>query len=94
MTGEVTLRGLVLPIGGVKEKVLAAKRAGIKTVLLPKRNEKDLVDVPAEARRGMKFEFVRNVDEALKIALPPGGKARRTTRRPASRKKISRSRRR
>jgi len=94
MTGEVTLRGLVLPVGGIKEKVLAAKRAGIKTVLLPKRNEKDLVDVPAEARRGMKFEFVRNVDEVLRIALPPGGKGRRTTRRTASRKKIARSRRR
>ena len=94
MTGEVTLRGLVLPIGGIKEKVLAAKRAGIKTVVLPKRNEKDLADVPAEARRGLKFEFVRNVDEVLKIALPPDGKARRTTRRTASRKKIAHSRRR
>ncbi len=52
MTGEITLRGLVLPIGGVKEKVLAAKRAGIRTVILPLRNRKDLVDVPPDAQRG------------------------------------------
>jgi ATP-dependent Lon protease len=72
MTGEITLRGLVLPIGGVKEKVLAAKRAGIKTVILPSRNRKDLVDVPRDARRGLEFKFVSNVDEAMRIALRDG----------------------
>jgi ATP-dependent Lon protease len=69
MTGEITLRGLVLPIAGVKEKVLAAKRAGIKTVLLPQRNRKDLADIPADARKGLKFHFISHVDEALKAAL-------------------------
>jgi len=69
MTGEITLRGLVLPIGGVKQKVLAARGAGIKTVILPDRNRKDMVDVPAEVRKGLKFEFVENVDQVLKAAL-------------------------
>jgi len=73
MTGEITLRGLVLPIGGLKEKVLAAKQAGIKTVILPERNRKDLPDIPKEAKKGLKFAFVKTTDEALKIALdtPP-----------------------
>ena len=69
MTGEITLRGLVLPVGGLKEKILAAKQAGIKTVILPARNKKDLPDVPKEAQKGLKFEFVRNTNEALRIAL-------------------------
>ena len=69
MTGEITLRGLVLPIGGLKEKILAAKRAGIKTVILPERNKKDMFDVPAEAKKGMKFRFVKTTQEVLKIAL-------------------------
>ncbi len=69
MTGEITLRGLVLPIGGVKEKTLAAKRAGIKNVILPARNKKDLVDVPADVRRTIKFHFVTNVDKLLKLVL-------------------------
>jgi ATP-dependent Lon protease len=69
MTGEITLRGLVLPIGGLKEKILAAKQAGIKTVILPARNKKDLPEVPKEAKKGLKFAFVKNTDEALKIAL-------------------------
>jgi len=69
MTGEISLRGLVLPIGGVKEKTLAALRAGIKTVMLPKRNEKDLEDVPAEARRKLEFVFLERVDEAVKTGL-------------------------
>ena len=69
MTGEVTLRGLVLPIGGLKEKSLAAMRAGITTVLIPKLNEKDLVDVPAEAKEKIKFIPVENVDEVLANAL-------------------------
>jgi ATP-dependent Lon protease len=69
MTGEISLRGLVLPIGGVKEKVLAALRAGITTVLLPARNRRDLEDVPAEAREKLKFEWIAEVDEALNAAL-------------------------
>jgi ATP-dependent Lon protease len=69
MTGEITLRGLVLPIGGLKEKSLAAMRAGISTVIIPKLNEKDLPDVPEEAKQKLKFVPVENVDEVLKIAL-------------------------
>ncbi len=69
MTGEITLRGLVLPIGGLKEKILAAKQAGIKTVILPARNKKDLPEVPKEAKKGLKFKFVKNTNEVLKIAL-------------------------
>ncbi len=69
MTGEITLRGLVLPIGGLKEKSLAAMRAGIKHVIAPKRNEKDLAEIPAEAQTGLSWHFVQNVDEVLKIAL-------------------------
>ncbi|HXL76223.1 MAG TPA: endopeptidase La, partial [Burkholderiales bacterium] len=69
MTGEISLRGLVLPIGGVKEKTLAALRAGIKTVMLPKRNEKDLEDVPAEARRKLEFVFLEKVEEAVRTAI-------------------------
>ena len=69
MTGEITLRGRVLPIGGVKEKVLAAHRAGIKTVILPEENRKDLEDVPDIARENLCFEFVSRVDEVFKIAL-------------------------
>ena len=69
MTGEITLRGLAMPIGGVKEKVLAAKRAGIRTVILPERNRRDLQDLPKNVQRGMRFEFVRDVDKVLRIAL-------------------------
>ena len=69
MTGEITLRGLVLPIGGLKEKSLAALRAGISTVIFPKLNEKDLVDVPEEAKQKLKFVPVETVDEVLRIAL-------------------------
>ena len=72
MTGEITLRGLVLPIGGLKEKILAAKQAGIQIVILPARNKKDIPEVPAEAKKGLKFKFVKNINEALKIALNTG----------------------
>jgi ATP-dependent Lon protease len=75
MTGEVTLRGLVLPIGGLKEKSLAAMRAGISTVIIPKLNEKDLVDVPEEAKQKLKFIPVENVDEVLAVALEKNGAA-------------------
>jgi len=73
MTGEVTLRGLVLPIGGLKEKSLAAMRAGISTVIIPKLNEKDLADVPEEAKQKLKFIPVENVDEVLAAALEKNG---------------------
>jgi ATP-dependent Lon protease len=71
MTGEISLRGLVLPIGGVKEKVLAALRAGITTVMLPERNRRDLEDVPPDAREQLTFVFVDDVDKALATALEP-----------------------
>ena len=70
MTGEISLRGLVLPIGGVKEKVLAALRAGITTVMLPARNRRDLEDIPAEAREKIHFVWLDNVEDALTTALP------------------------
>jgi ATP-dependent Lon protease len=71
MTGEITLRGLVLPIGGLKEKSLAAMRAGITTVIIPKENEKDLLDIPEEAKQNIKFVPVETVDELLKTAFVP-----------------------
>jgi ATP-dependent Lon protease len=71
MTGEITLRGKVLPVGGIKEKVLAAHRAGIRTVILPRRNERDVEDVPEELRRQLTFVFVDDADEVLRHALTP-----------------------
>jgi ATP-dependent Lon protease len=76
VTGEISLRGLVLPVGGIKEKVLAAHRAGIRTVLLPARNRKDLEDIPASARDQLEFVWLETVDDALAAALePPGSNA-------------------
>jgi len=69
MTGEITLRGKVLPIGGLKEKLLAAHRAGILEVIMPKENEKDLADVPENLRNAMKLNFVDTMDEVLQMAL-------------------------
>ena len=74
MTGEITLRGNVLPVGGIKEKVLAARRAEIKHVILPDRNEKDLSEVREEIKKGMKFDFVKDIDEVLKITMEKAGK--------------------
>ena len=70
MTGEITLAGRVLPVGGIKEKVLAAKRAGVKTVILPKRNEKNLLeDIPSSMREAMTFHLVESIPEALDLAF-------------------------
>ena len=69
MTGEITLRGKVLPVGGIKEKVLAAHRAGISRVILPAENDKDLTDLPGQVREQLEFSLVNRVDEILDIAL-------------------------
>jgi len=69
MTGEITLRGKVLPVGGIKDKVLAAFRGGIFEVILPKENEKDLEEIPAEVREAMEMHLVESMDEVLRLAL-------------------------
>ncbi len=71
MTGEITLTGRILPVGGIKEKVLAAKEAGITEIILPAQNEKDLVEIPEHIRNSLRFHFVENMDEVLEIALLP-----------------------
>jgi ATP-dependent Lon protease len=71
MTGEISLRGLVLPVGGIKEKVVAAHRAGIKRVMLPARNRRDFEDIPEETRQNLEFVWLERVDEAVKAALEP-----------------------
>jgi ATP-dependent Lon protease len=71
MTGEITLSGLVLPVGGIREKALAARRHGISTFILPRRNEPDLAELPPEVKDGMRFVPVETLEEALKVALPP-----------------------
>jgi ATP-dependent Lon protease len=85
MTGEITLRGQVMPVGGIKEKVLAAHRSGLKTVILPSRNEADLEDLPEDVRAAIKFVFVETVDEVLAESLSPAPK-RRQKRKKSQRK--------
>jgi ATP-dependent Lon protease len=77
MTGEITLRGKVLPVGGIKEKILAARRAGVETVIVPKENRKDVLeDVPADIISAMKVEYVEDAGQVLGLALEPNGKKR------------------
>ncbi len=76
MTGEISLRGLVLPVGGIKEKVVAAHRAGIRRVMLPARNRKDFEDIPEEVRQQLTFVWLERVDEAVSAALEPGARAK------------------
>jgi ATP-dependent Lon protease len=78
MTGEITLRGKVLPVGGIKEKILAAHRAGIRRVLVPVRNEADLEDIPSELREEMEIGLVESIDEVLKEAFPATTRAAAT----------------
>ena len=70
MTGEITLSGLVLPVGGIKEKILAARRAGINRVILPRENNKDLPSLPDEVRQEMEFIFAARIDDVLSAAIP------------------------
>jgi ATP-dependent Lon protease len=91
MTGEITLRGQVLPIGGVKEKVVAAHRAGLRTVVLPRRNEQDVADVPEEIRKQMKFVFADKVDDVLAAALEKKVKHERRGQKNAKLTKTSKS---
>ncbi len=98
MTGEITLRGRVLPIGGLKEKLLAALRAGITTVFIPKENEKDLAEIPDSVKKGLKIVPVSHVDEVISTALcanpnrSPGRSQRRNHRRPRLRRRHRRRR--
>jgi ATP-dependent Lon protease len=71
MTGEITLRGHVLPVGGIKNKVLAAHRAGIREIILPAQNKVDLEEIPASVRQELSFHPVERLDQALEIAFPP-----------------------
>ena len=84
MTGEITLRGQVLPVGGIKEKVLAAHRAGIKTILMPKENQKDLEDIPKKVQKEIEFHFVDRMMDVLKLALEPSPGSRREEPTPSA----------
>jgi ATP-dependent Lon protease len=88
MTGEISLRGLVLPVGGIKEKIVAAHRAGLRHIMLPARNRKDFDDIPEEVRQQLTFTWLERVDEAVSAALEPA-KANRTDESPAAREAVS-----
>ncbi|MCF7797398.1 MAG: endopeptidase La [Lentisphaeria bacterium] len=89
MTGEITLRGAVLPIGGVREKVMAAHRAGLNTVILPAKNERDLVELPDNVKRKMNFQFVEEISQVFDLALETLEETAKTTKRSAKKKKVS-----
>jgi ATP-dependent Lon protease len=85
MTGEISLTGLVLPVGGIKEKVLAARRLGIRRIILPKDNEKDLAEIPDEIRNELEFIFAARIEDALATALPQSkSKPRAANHRPSN----------
>jgi ATP-dependent Lon protease len=83
MTGEITLRGRVLPIGGLKEKILAAKRAKLTTVILPRRNKKDIEEIPKHLLKGIQLAYVDTMDDVMKIALRRRAKASSTSNKPS-----------
>ena len=84
MTGEITLRGRVLPIGGLKEKILAAKRAKLTTVILPRRNKKDLEEIPKHLLKGIQLAFADTMDDVMKIALRRSAKTSPASRKPSA----------
>ena len=90
MTGEITLRGNVLPIGGVKEKVTAAHRSGIKTIILPNHNKKDLEEIPGHIKKDLSFHFVKEIMDVIDVAIPDlkGKKQKKTSTKPKAKKKI------
>jgi ATP-dependent Lon protease len=92
MTGEITLTGRVLGIGGVKEKVLGAHRAGITHVILPDENREDMVDIPPEVRRQLKFTFAKRVEQVLEVVLGPkrGKKPRKSSKASTRKRKTTR----
>lgn len=87
MTGEITLRGRVLPVGGVREKVLAAHRSGLRTVILPRKNLKDLADVPKRARTELRLVPVEHMDQVLEIALAEATEIKKTRAKGATAKR-------
>ncbi len=88
MTGEITLRGQVLPVGGIKEKVLAAHRNGLKTIILPKRNEVDIEKVPDEVKKSIKFIFAETVQDVLDAALEKTSKKKEKSNEPVKKTKL------
>src|SRR5690348_176946 len=91
MTGEISLRGLVLPVGGIKEKTIAAARAGIRKVILPARNKRDFEDIPQSARAQLEFVWVEHVSEALEVALAPAGESQKSGTRQGEKEKAEAS---
>jgi ATP-dependent Lon protease len=91
MTGEITLRGLVLPVGGIKEKVLAARSAGVKHVILPAKNEKDLEELPQNVKKELSFHFVHRMDEVIDLALGAKKRARARSKQTATKSRTARA---
>ena len=91
MTGEISLRGLVLPVGGIKEKTIAAARAGIRKVILPARNRRDLEDIPQSARATLELVWVERVSEALEVALAAPAESQKPAARPTDKEPAEKS---